>query len=231
MAPQDSPPKTPRFFAAVTRRDLLQRVRYGPEFQYVYVLAVSLSVVLLLAALICDATVHYSGWYVVSEALLMGFFILEVLVHMLLTGPVRYFSQGKENLFEFSLCAACCTTFGLTVNRTAVRVEIESLLLVVRYSTQLARLYYFLKSHRAQQQSGLGQARVEIHVHDNPTISLRGTPSAELPSTPRGSPTTYRAAQSVMTSESVWTNYEDEESSAIDTFLSHQQQQQPKDIL
>ena len=203
----------------MSRCDLIARLRYRSEFQMLYFAAVVLSVVLLLSSLVGDSHIHNMSWYILSEAFLTAFFVIEVLTQMVLTGPFVYLAR-RSNVLELLLCMACCTIFGLSVSKGAVRIELESLLLLVRYSTQFARLYWFVRN----QHQGSPFGRVQLHTHDNPAISIsRGgsvCPSGDGSiSPPPASPTESTRTHNT---DAAWSHlcYDDEDG-AGDVFIAH----------
>ena len=149
----------------VSGRDVIARLRYGGKYRLMYVGGVGLSCFLLVVGAITNEL--ESTWYLTLEAMLTCLFVMEVMVQIWLTGVGTYFSQSPSNVFEFSLCVACCAIFGLSVSKRVVRYEFEVVLLSVRYITQLGRLYFMLKTQRAP----LSQRKIEIHEYDNPGIT------------------------------------------------------------
>eukprot|EP01061_Rhynchopus_euleeides_P001773 TRINITY_DN11299_c0_g1_i2.p1 TRINITY_DN11299_c0_g1~~TRINITY_DN11299_c0_g1_i2.p1 ORF type:complete len:192 (+),score=41.37 TRINITY_DN11299_c0_g1_i2:54-629(+) len=166
MFRQSSGERSPFF---VSKRDLVARLKYGDGMKIMYVGAVALGAMLLISALLGDSATLQSTWFLAGEALLTASYALEVVAHMWLSGPAQYLRQSYANAAEFGLCMACCTMFGFSLWQKYARLEIEAVLVSLRYSAQLARLYFFMRQH---QSAGRGSQKVAIHEHDNPAVSL-----------------------------------------------------------
>eukprot|EP01063_Lacrimia_lanifica_P024631 TRINITY_DN32502_c0_g1_i1.p1 TRINITY_DN32502_c0_g1~~TRINITY_DN32502_c0_g1_i1.p1 ORF type:complete len:225 (+),score=87.10 TRINITY_DN32502_c0_g1_i1:89-676(+) len=164
----------------INKRDLLARFKYSMGFKMVYVVGVLLAAVLLLAALFGGEHVHNTAWYFWCDAVLTFLFTGEIAVHMWLTGPGRYFKESNTNTLEFLLCVACCMLFGLSAKKQAVRMEFETLLLGARYTAQLARLYYFVKTHNLHHGT---HRKLRLHDLDNPGIVRKSTAESPSPRT------------------------------------------------
>ena len=146
------------------------RLKYGDGVRALYIGAVMLGGILLAAALLGDDTVFHNPWYITGEAVLTVSYAVEVCVHMWLSGPMQYVKHSYSNVAELGLCAGCCLMFGMSLWQKYARLEIEAALVSLRYSAQLARLYFFIRQHNTV---GRGNAKVSIHDNDNPTVSLQ----------------------------------------------------------
>ncbi|KAJ9462265.1 hypothetical protein DIPPA_00197 [Diplonema papillatum] len=164
MAADDDETKARTF---ITLRDLIARLKYSHNLKVIYMAAVVVAAVLLLAAFMTDQV--HSGWYIASEFCLTLLFACEVVIQMWITGPSKYL-HTRGNVVELVTCILCCTIFGLSVTHRYARLEIEAALLACRYSAQVARLYFFIKSQR----NAPLQRKVILHECDNPAISLSG---------------------------------------------------------
>eukprot|EP01059_Diplonema_ambulator_P001567 TRINITY_DN11334_c0_g1_i1.p1 TRINITY_DN11334_c0_g1~~TRINITY_DN11334_c0_g1_i1.p1 ORF type:complete len:215 (+),score=75.35 TRINITY_DN11334_c0_g1_i1:32-646(+) len=162
----------------ISLKDLVVRVKFSSSVRLVYIGAVGLTALLMFLSAVTEGA-HGSGWYLFGEAVLTLLFVGEIVLQMWLSGPLKYFSQSLTNILEFLLCVSCCMIFGLSLSNRFTRMEFEALLLSLRYSAQLARLYFFYKS---QYLASTLQRKVQLHKHDNPAITLPNT--LEQPSIP-----------------------------------------------
>ena len=163
---------SPSFF--VSRRDLLIRIKYGGGMKLLYIAAVLLAGVLLLAAVLGGDEVHQNSWYLAGEAFLTISYAVEIAFMMFLSGPAQYLKQSKTNLAEASLCVCCCMLFGMSLSHQKARLELEALVLSLRYTAQLARLAFLIRQHS---NSTRAPPKVYLHELDNTNIQLTSSAS------------------------------------------------------
>jgi len=134
------------------------RVQFSKEYLVVYALMIAVNLGLLVWVIIeADyPLMHPARWaFLVADLFVTSFVVLEVTLNMCAVGWRRFW-QLKSNWFDFSVMLLCVVVIAMhalgPLAELEAEEEVETAILICRYTAQIARLGVMAKNMRRQAQ-------------------------------------------------------------------------------
>jgi len=156
------------------------RVQFSKEYLVVYALMIAVNLGLLVWVIIeADyPLMHPARWaFLVADLFVTSFVVLEVTLNMCAVGWRRFW-QLKSNWFDFSVMLLCVVVIAMhalgPLAELEAEEEVETAILICRYTAQIARLGVMAKNMRRQAQ----HQDLRITLDDDRGCLVKGQPQS-----------------------------------------------------